>query len=144
MTRTGVMAGAEFTHKNGNCTFEVLVERFVTRAFGRSPRSFATSIWRTGGFVRRVIAVLGLACCVGVPAFTPVHPPLRFVETIALKGVEGRIDHMAVDPQSGRLFVAALGNGTVEVVDLHSAERIKSLRGFHEPQGVGFAANMAA
>jgi len=31
------MAGAEFTHKNGNCTFEVLVERFRLRDSGLTP-----------------------------------------------------------------------------------------------------------
>ncbi len=92
------------------------------------------------GSVRSIAAALGLACCVSVSAFAPVHGSLRFVQKIALDGVEGRIDHMAVDPQARRLFVAALGNGTVEVVDLHSAERVESLRGFHEPQGVGFVA----
>ena len=44
--------------------------------------------------------------------------PLRFVDTIPLPGVEGRIDHMALDIAGQRLFVAALGNNTVEVVDL--------------------------
>jgi len=46
---------------------------------------------------------------------------------------------MAADPQGQRLFVAALGNGTVEVLDLRSARRVRSLQGFHEPQGLGFA-----
>ena len=55
-------------------------------------------------------------------------------------GVEGRIDHMAADSQGERLFVAALGNGTVEVIDLRSGRRIQSLRGFREPQGLGFVA----
>jgi chromate transporter len=45
-------------------------------------------------------------------------PPLRLVQTIPLPGVQGRIDHLAVDVAGQRLFVAALGNNTVEVVDL--------------------------
>jgi len=65
--------------------------------------------------------------------------PLRLVQSVPLAGVEGRIDHMAVDPEGERLFVAALGNGTVEVVDLRSGRRERSLRGFREPQGLGFA-----
>src|SRR5689334_20757187 len=64
---------------------------------------------------------------------------LRMVQTIALPGVEGRIDHMAVDLKDERLFVAALGNNTVEVVDLRAGKRVRSIPGFHEPQGVGFA-----
>src|SRR5713101_6899723 len=43
---------------------------------------------------------------------------LAQVETIPLDGVEGRIDHFGLDAKGKRLFVAALGNDTVEVVDL--------------------------
>ncbi len=87
-----------------------------------------------------ITSLLGFACCVNGSAFPPAGPSLRLVQTIALEGVEGRIDHMATDPR-GRLFVAALGNGTVEVVDLHLARRVKTLRGLREPQGVGFVAS---
>jgi DNA-binding beta-propeller fold protein YncE len=64
--------------------------------------------------------------------------PLRLVQTIPLPNVEGRIDHMAVDLKGERLFVAALGNNTVEVLDLRAGKRIHSITGLHEPQGVGF------
>ena len=55
---------------------------------------------------------------------------------LRLPGVEGRIDHLAVDTERQRLFVAALGNNTVEVLDLKSSRHAKSLAGFREPQGV--------
>ena len=58
---------------------------------------------------------------------------------IALPGVAGRIDHMAVDPARKRLLVAELGNGTLDVVDLASGRRVKQVAGLHEPQGVGYA-----
>src|SRR5262247_1288672 len=64
--------------------------------------------------------------------------PLRLVQTIPLPNVEGRIDHMAVDLKGERLFVAALGNNTVEVLDLRAGKRMRSIAGLHEPQGVGF------
>jgi len=64
--------------------------------------------------------------------------PLRLVQTIPLPNVEGRIDHMAVDPKGQRLFIAALENNTVEVLDLRAGTRITSITGLHEPQGVGF------
>src|SRR4030095_5634762 len=64
--------------------------------------------------------------------------PLRLVQTIPLPNVEGRIDHMAVDLKDQRLFIAALGNNTVEVLDLRAGTRIRSITGLHEPQGVGF------
>jgi len=43
---------------------------------------------------------------------------LTQVQVIPLDGVEGRIDHLGLDAKGRRLFVAALGNDTVEVVDL--------------------------
>jgi DNA-binding beta-propeller fold protein YncE len=65
--------------------------------------------------------------------------PLTFVRAIALPNVEGRIDHLALDASSGRLFVAALGNNSVEVLDVKDGTHLKSVRGFREPQGIGFA-----
>jgi len=61
---------------------------------------------------------------------------LALVGTIDLPGVEGRIDHLAVDTAAQRLYVAALGNNTVEVLDLKSGSHVKSLPGFREPQGI--------
>jgi len=60
------------------------------------------------------------------------------VQTIPLNGVEGRIDHMSMDVTGKRLFIAALGNNTVEVVDLKQGNVVHSLSGFSEPQGVCF------
>jgi len=68
------------------------------------------------------------------PGATP--QPLRLVGAIELPGVEGRIDHLAFDPATHRLFVAALGNNTVEVLDVGSQKHLTSLKGFREPQGL--------
>src|SRR6266566_4232238 len=64
--------------------------------------------------------------------------PLKLTQTIALPGVEGRIDHVAFDAAGERLFVCALGNNTVEVVDLRKAERIHSINGLGAPQGIAY------
>lgn len=66
--------------------------------------------------------------------------PLTLVGTIDLPGVEGRIDHLAVDTAAQRLYVAALGNNTVEVLDLKGSKHVKSLPGFREPQGIAVVA----
>ena len=63
---------------------------------------------------------------------------LQAVQTIPLPDVEGRIDHLAVDLQGQRLFVAALGNNTLEVLDLTAGTRLHTITGLHEPQGVVF------
>jgi len=62
--------------------------------------------------------------------------PLKLTRTIPLPGVEGRIDHLSVDVLRRRLFVAALGNNTLEVVDLKAGQRIQTIKGLHAPQGV--------
>jgi DNA-binding beta-propeller fold protein YncE len=62
--------------------------------------------------------------------------PLRLEKTIELPDVQGRIDHMSVDVKRGRLFVSALGNNTVEVIDGKAGKRVKTIGGLPEPQGV--------
>jgi len=59
-------------------------------------------------------------------------------QTIPLPGVEGRIDHFALDAAGERLFVCALGNNTVEVLDLRRGERTYSVTGLGSPQGVAY------
>jgi DNA-binding beta-propeller fold protein YncE len=68
--------------------------------------------------------------------------PLTLVGRIDLPGVEGRIDHLAVDLDAQRLFVAALGNNTVEVLDLKSNAHVKSIPGFREPQGIAVVSGL--
>jgi DNA-binding beta-propeller fold protein YncE len=80
-------------------------------------------------------ALLGL----GEPALA--EPALIVEARIALPGVSGRIDHMAVDLARKRLFVAELGNGSLDVVDLAVGRQIRRIAGLAEPQGVGYAGN---
>jgi len=84
-------------------------------------------------FTWRFIAGWALGCCAAQAAG---QAPLELVATIAMPGVKGRIDHFAVDVKGRRLFVAALGNDTVEVLDVAGNRHVKSIPGFGEPQGV--------
>jgi YVTN family beta-propeller protein len=63
---------------------------------------------------------------------------LQLVGTIPLPGVEGRFDHLSADVDHRKLFVAALGNNTVEVIDTGSLRTAASIRGFSEPQGIKY------
>jgi DNA-binding beta-propeller fold protein YncE len=63
--------------------------------------------------------------------------PLAFVRAIELPRVEGRMDHLTLNASGDKLFVAALANNTVEVLDLKAGSHLRSLPGFHEPQGIG-------
>jgi DNA-binding beta-propeller fold protein YncE len=76
-------------------------------------------------------------CCSGICAVAAQSGvPLELKQTIALRAVEGRIDHLTYDPAGERLFVCALGNNTIEVVDLRKGERIHSITGLGSPQGI--------
>lgn len=65
-------------------------------------------------------------------------PPLKLVRNIPLPSVEGRIDHCAFDVAGQRLFVCALGNNSVEVIDVRNGERLHSISGLGSPQGVAY------
>jgi DNA-binding beta-propeller fold protein YncE len=70
------------------------------------------------------------------PARAAEPASLRVTKTISLGDVAGRIDHMAIDPDAGLLFVAALGNNTVEAVDVNRGAVVARASGIREPQGV--------
>jgi len=55
---------------------------------------------------------------------------------IPLPNVKDRIDHLSVDVKGQRLFVAAVDNHTLEVVDLKSGQRVHTITDLAEPQGV--------
>jgi DNA-binding beta-propeller fold protein YncE len=77
--------------------------------------------------------------CVGAAVATAQNSsPLQLSATIGLPGVKGRIDHLAVDAIGERLFVCALGNNSVEVLDLRRGERIHSITGLGAPQGIAY------
>lgn len=63
---------------------------------------------------------------------------LQQEKQIPLQNVHGRIDHMDVNLQDKIVYVAALGNNTVEVVDIAGGKVIHSITGLDEPQGVGY------
>jgi len=66
---------------------------------------------------------------------------LKQGQTIPLPGVKGRFDHFSIDAKGNRLFVAALGNNTVEVIDVAAGKRLHSIPGMSKPQGVLFLAD---
>ena len=84
------------------------------------------------------LAVLSVLLCAPAVAAPEAAPDLLVLRrTIALPKVEGRIDHFAIDAEGKRLVVAALGNGSVEVIDLAQGKVVRSLGGLAEPQGIG-------
>jgi hypothetical protein len=71
-------------------------------------------------------------------ALCQTDSPLVLERRIVLTGVKGKFDHFALDDRRGRLFAAATGNKSVEVVDLASGKIVESLTGMGKPHGVAW------
>jgi YVTN family beta-propeller protein len=63
---------------------------------------------------------------------------LKLEATIPMADVQGRIDHLSIDVKGQRLFVAALGNNSLEVIDLKTHQRVHTIPGLAEPQGITY------
>lgn len=85
-----------------------------------------------------LLCLLIAAAGVVVSSSAQEKPPLRLVQTIPMPNVEGRIDHLAIDLAHKRLYVAALVNNTLEVIDLGVGKVVQTITGLKEPQGVVF------
>src|SRR5216684_2705580 len=74
------------------------------------------------------------------PAAGQDSSALSLKTQIALPNVTGRIDHFSVDVKGQRLFMAGVGNHTLEVIDLQSNKRLRTIPDLAEPQGVYYDA----
>ena len=81
-----------------------------------------------------VLLIFSSALLVGAQAQQAT--PLTLNKTIPLPGVKGRFDHFAIDVKGRRLFVAALGNNTLESLDVANGMRLHTITGLRKPQGV--------
>lgn len=68
---------------------------------------------------------------------------LKLVQTIPLKGVAGRFDHLAIDRAGSRLFIANLSNNSLDVVDLKAGKLVNQIVGQAKAQGVAFAPELS-
>src|ERR1700730_2630988 len=75
------------------------------------------------------------------PAARQKSPALSLETHIAMPNVKGRIDHLSVDVKGQRLFVAAVDNHTLEVIDLQSGKQVHTITDLAEPQGVFYDAS---
>ncbi|MHA3770498.1 YncE family protein [Verrucomicrobiota bacterium sgz303538] len=81
---------------------------------------------------------LALLASVLFPSLLLAQEPLILEKAIELPGVEGRFDHAAADPATHRLFFAALGNNSLEIVDLNTGQRLHTIQELRKPTGVLF------
>jgi WD40 repeat protein len=94
--------------------------------------------------IKRLLTTM---CCTAIlflvigVAFGQSAPALSLKTKIAVSGINGRMDHFTVDLKGQRLFVSALGNNTVEVFDLKSSKRVRTITGLDAPQGLFYDAS---
>ncbi len=91
--------------------------------------------------MRATLLLIAALCCIALAARggSSIAPP-KLSRSIPLPGVEGRIDHFAIDQAGERLFVCALGNNSVEIVDLRERDRVHAITGLGSPQGIAYVA----
>ena len=94
----------------------------------------------------RALAVIvpAILCGLGLLAFgqapaksgKAAPAPLTLAHAEELPGFTGDFDHFAVDEKGGRLFLAGEDHKTVEVFDLQTGKRLKSIAGFGTPHTI--------
>jgi hypothetical protein len=93
---------------------------------------------RAAQFTRCILCVVALSATLAalLPSRAQVAPPLKLEANIPLPGFTGDFDHFAVDEKGNRLFLAGEDHRTVEVFDLRTNRRLKSIAGFGTPHSI--------
>jgi len=76
------------------------------------------------------------------PVFAADADSLVLTQTIPLKGVAGKLDHLAVDAKGQRLFVANKPNNTLDIVDLKAGKLVKQIPDQGKVSGVTYAEDL--
>jgi len=95
-----------------------------------------------GGIGLTALAVLSFACRSAPPENSAAaeNSPLILTAQVPLAGVLGRFDHFTFDPaEPGRIFISALGNNSVEVINTVEGRAVHRIADIPEPQGIAFA-----
>src|SRR6185295_15227842 len=80
-------------------------------------------------------AVILLVLVFSTPA---IAEDLKQIAIIDLPKVEGRFDHFAIDVAGKRLFLAALANNSLEVIDIVNNKRLLSIPNLKKPTGAAY------
>jgi len=87
---------------------------------------------------RFILLFVSLGCFCSCQAQESGQQLLTLQKEIALPNVKGRIDHIDINLKDQVAYVAALGNNTLEIVDLKSGKVTGRISGLDEPQGVAY------
>jgi DNA-binding beta-propeller fold protein YncE len=84
-----------------------------------------------------------LLLALGAGITTAAEPAaLELLQTIPLQGPSGRLDHLAIDSEHARLFVANMANSSLDIVDLKAGKLIKQIPGQKGIQGIAYAPSL--
>jgi len=89
-------------------------------------------------YYQPLLLLISLLCFTSCQAQESGQQLLKLEKEIALPNVKGRIDHIDIDIKGQVAYIAALGNNTLEVVDLKSGKVTGSIKGLDEPQGMAY------
>jgi DNA-binding beta-propeller fold protein YncE len=67
---------------------------------------------------------------------------LELTQTIPLKGRPGKLDHLALDAKTDRLFVANKPNNTLDIVDVKAGKLLQQIAAQQGIQGIAYAADL--
>jgi DNA-binding beta-propeller fold protein YncE len=85
--------------------------------------------------------LVGITGC-GAGGAAPSNLPLRFVRDVAMPGPAVRFDYQEVDTDGRRLYIAHLGAGHVDVVDLDRLAPVGTVAGVADVHGVRLAPDL--
>jgi len=88
------------------------------------------------GLLAPLCAALLLAGCSSSGAAPASSLPLKQVQDLPLPGGATRLDYQSLDPTTGRLYIAHLGDGTVQAVDLTKTAVVGTVQGTSFVHGV--------
>jgi hypothetical protein len=95
------------------------------------------------GSAALVALLVGFSAAGQDKSTTSENGPLILTSQIPLPGVHGRFDHFTFDPsEPARVFISALGNNSVEVIDLVEDTVVQDIHGIPEAQGIAFAVGL--
>lgn len=117
----------------GNGAYKMNQPTFAHAIFRLGPQGRGGSRART---LRGTSLLLVLVVAAALQARAEDVKPLKLEASIPLPGFTGDFDHFAFDAKNGRVFLAGEDHKTVEVFDVKTNKRLKSIEGFGAPHAI--------
>ena len=86
--------------------------------------------------VTRSLALCAAFTLLSFPVLLAQQSSVKLIHSVDLPGYTGDFDHFAVDYDRNRLLLAAEDHGTLEVFDLKTSNRLRSVGGFGNPHSI--------